>query len=138
MSRGCLEYCSPRDIALRFAEVVLEYSLLDKCRMARSGKYLSPVKEEGRPLLVLHFCAPHRTKEFDGDLEPRYLPPASLYRFTASCAFLADQCPAAVPCTLSAMMRFLIRSQSWGFVRIDICLNNRCCDHSLSIQTSLA
>jgi len=70
MSLGCRENCLPLLEAFRFALEVRLYSAELKCRIASVGKYLSPVKEEFLPLLVLHFCLPHFTKEFDFDLEP--------------------------------------------------------------------
>ena len=70
MSLGCRENCRPILEAFRFALEVLLYSSELKCRIASVGKYLSPVKEEFLPLLVLHFSLPHFTKEFDFDLEP--------------------------------------------------------------------
>jgi hypothetical protein len=81
MSLGCLEYCF---VDLRFTALVLEYSLLVRCAIALSGKYRSPVFDEGLPLLVLHLCLPHLTNELDRDFEPLYLPPAFLYIRTAS------------------------------------------------------
>jgi hypothetical protein len=52
--------------ALRFALVVLAYSLADNDLIAFSGKYRSPVAFEpcvdGLPLFVLHFC---RVQDFN-------------------------------------------------------------------------
>jgi len=67
--------------------------------MAFEGKYLSPVKEDGLPLFVLHFCLPHFTKEFERDFFPLYPPPELLYNCTANCALRADHSPLDVPCT---------------------------------------
>jgi hypothetical protein len=61
---GCLENCLPAFVALRFARVVAAYSADDKALIAFSGKYLSPVSEDGLPDFVRHFWEPQFFKLF--------------------------------------------------------------------------
>jgi len=55
MFLGWATNCLPAALPLRLALVVAAYSAALKALIAFSGKYLSPVLEEGLPDLVLHF-----------------------------------------------------------------------------------
>lgn len=59
---GCCTNCLPLFIPLRFAAVVAAYSAEDNALIAASGKYLSPVLEEGLPDLVRHLASPQDFK----------------------------------------------------------------------------
>jgi hypothetical protein len=52
---GCATNCLPAFLPARFALVVAAYSAGDKDLIAASGKYRSPVLEDGLPDLVRHF-----------------------------------------------------------------------------------
>jgi hypothetical protein len=56
MALGWATNCLPAFVPSRLALVVAAYSLEDKDLIAASGKYLSPVTDEGLPDLVLQFC----------------------------------------------------------------------------------
>jgi hypothetical protein len=60
---GCLTNCLPAAVPLRFALVVAAYSAALKDFIAASGKYLSPVSDDGLPDLVRHFCLPQSFKD---------------------------------------------------------------------------
>jgi hypothetical protein len=55
MALGCATNCFPAALPSRFAFVVAAYSAGDNDLIAASGKYLSPVFEEGFPDFVDHF-----------------------------------------------------------------------------------
>ena len=52
---GCATNCFPLALPSRFAFVVAAYSAGDKDLIAASGRYRSPVFDEGLPDLVRHF-----------------------------------------------------------------------------------
>ena len=58
MPFGCATNCLPDALPARFARVVAAYSAGLKDLIAASGKYRSPVLEEGFPDLVRHFWSP--------------------------------------------------------------------------------
>jgi len=64
MALGWATNCLPAFVPSRLALVVAAYSLADKDLIAASGKYLSPVTEEGLPDLVRHFWSPQSFKLF--------------------------------------------------------------------------
>jgi len=66
MLSGCFVNCLPAFVPLRFAAVVAAYSAEDKALIAASGKYLSPVTEDGLPDLVRHFWSPQAFKDVWG------------------------------------------------------------------------
>jgi len=55
MPLGCFTNCLPAALPARLARVVAEYSEGVKDLIAASGKYRSPVLEDGLPDLVRHF-----------------------------------------------------------------------------------
>ncbi len=61
---GCFTNCLPALVPSRFAFVVAAYSAELKDLIALSGKYLSPVSEDGLPDLVRHFCNVHSLSDF--------------------------------------------------------------------------
>ena len=66
MLLGCATNCLPLALPARFALVVAAYSEEDKDLMAASGKYLSPVFDEGFPDLVRHFWSLQFLREVCG------------------------------------------------------------------------
>ena len=64
--------------------------------MAFSGKYRSPVSEDGLPLFVRQFCWVHFEREVER-LGPSKEPPAFLYNETANCALRALHSPGSPP-----------------------------------------
>jgi len=63
---GCFTNCLPAALPTRFALVVAAYSAGDKDFIAASGKYRSPVLEEGFPDLVRHFWSPQSLRDCCG------------------------------------------------------------------------
>jgi hypothetical protein len=59
MPFGCFTNCLPFFVPSRFAFVVAAYSADVRLLMAFSGRYLSPVLEDGFPDFVRHFCFVH-------------------------------------------------------------------------------
>jgi hypothetical protein len=55
MFLGCDTNCFPAAFPARFAFVVAAYSAGLSALIAFSGRYLSPVFDDGFPLLVRHF-----------------------------------------------------------------------------------
>lgn len=111
------EYCWPRRMARRLERVTDAYSAGLSARMARSGKYRSPVTCDGRPERVRHRCRDHRVRLLRGDLGPRYRPPRDLYRRTASCALRALHSPDRVPATDSDLTSATTRCHSASLLR---------------------
>ena len=66
MPLGCATNCLPSALPLRLALVVAAYSAELKDLIAASGKYLSPVFDEGSPDLVRHFWSPQFFREVCG------------------------------------------------------------------------
>jgi len=66
MFLGCATNCFPAALPLRLALVVAAYSAGDKDLIAASGRYLSPVFDEGFPDLVRHFWSPQFLREVCG------------------------------------------------------------------------
>jgi len=66
MHLGCATNCLPAFLPARFARVVAAYSADDKDLIAASGRYLSPVFDEGFPDLVRHFWSPQFLREVCG------------------------------------------------------------------------
>jgi len=66
MFLGCATNCLPAALPARLALVVAAYSAGDKDLIAASGKYLSPVFDEGFPDLVRHFWSPQFLREVCG------------------------------------------------------------------------
>jgi hypothetical protein len=66
MPLGWATNCLPAALPLRFALVVAAYSAGDKDLIAASGRYLSPVFDEGFPDLVRHFWSPQFLREVCG------------------------------------------------------------------------
>ena len=66
MLLGWATNCFPAALPLRLALVVAAYSAGDKDLMAASGRYLSPVFDEGFPDLVRHFWSPQFLREVCG------------------------------------------------------------------------
>jgi len=56
MPFGCGTNCLPLALPARFARVVAAYSAGDKDLIAASGKYRSPVLDDGLPDLVVQRC----------------------------------------------------------------------------------
>jgi hypothetical protein len=55
---GCATVCLPAFVPSRFALVVAAYSAADNALIAFSGKYRSPVTDDGLPDLVRQFRLP--------------------------------------------------------------------------------
>ena len=66
MFLGCATNCLPAALPARLALVVAAYSEEDKDLIAASGKYRSPVFDEGFPDLVRHFWSPQFLREVCG------------------------------------------------------------------------
>jgi hypothetical protein len=66
MLLGCATNCLPAALPARLALVVAAYSAEDKDLIAASGKYRSPVFDEGFPDLVRHFWSPQFLREVCG------------------------------------------------------------------------
>jgi hypothetical protein len=64
MPLGWATNCLPAALPLRLALVVAAYSAALKALIAFSGKYRSPVLEEGLPDLVRHFWSPQSFRDF--------------------------------------------------------------------------
>ncbi len=90
MPLGWATNCLPAALPLRLARVVAAYSAGDKDLIAASGRYLSPVFDEGFPDLVRHFWSPQFLREACGAFNlcsPRQQPctswlPTELYGLT--------------------------------------------------------
>jgi hypothetical protein len=63
---GCATNCLPAALPARFALVVAAYSAGDRDFIAASGKYRSPVLDDGFPLLVRHFWSPQSLRDCCG------------------------------------------------------------------------
>jgi len=66
MLLGCFTNCFPAFVPSRFALVVAAYSADDNDFIAASGRYLSPVLDDGLPDFVRHFCALQSRKDCCG------------------------------------------------------------------------
>jgi len=79
MPLGCATNCLPLALPARFARVVAAYSAGLKDLIAASGKYRSPVLEEGFPDLVRHFWSPQFFRDCCGafNLDSPRLPPCT-------------------------------------------------------------
>ena len=79
MPLGCATNCLPLALPARFARVVAAYSAGLKDLIAASGKYRSPVLEEGFPDLVRHFWSPQFLRDCCGafNLDSPRLPPCT-------------------------------------------------------------
>jgi len=66
MPLGWATNCLPAALPLRLALVVAAYSAEDRDLIAASGRYLSPVFDEGFPDLVRHFWSPQFLREVCG------------------------------------------------------------------------
>jgi len=81
MLLGWATNCLPLAFPARFARVVAAYSAGDKDLIAASGKYRSPVLEDGLPDLVVQRCWVQSLSDCCGAFNP-YTP--RLYSCTAS------------------------------------------------------
>ena len=81
MRFGCLTNCLPAFFPARFARVVAAYSAGVSDLIAFSGKYLSPVLEDGLPDFVLHLAAVHAFRLCCGALSVIAVTPKSLKIF---------------------------------------------------------
>jgi len=63
---GWATNCLPDAVPLRLALEVAAYSAALKDLIAASGRYLSPVWDEGLPDLVRHFCFPQSLRDCCG------------------------------------------------------------------------
>jgi len=63
---GWATNCFPVAVPFLLALVVAAYSAELKDLMAASGRYLSPVSDDGLPLLVRHFCLPQSLRDCCG------------------------------------------------------------------------
>ena len=79
---GWATNCLPLALPARLAFVVAAYSAGDKDLMAASGKYLSPVLDEGFPDLVRHFWSPQFLREVCGafNLDSPRQPPCTSWQ----------------------------------------------------------
>jgi len=66
MPLGWATNCLPLAVPFLLALVVAAYSAELKDLIAASGKYLSPVCDDGLPLLVRHFCLPQSLSDCCG------------------------------------------------------------------------
>jgi len=66
MLLGCATNCLPAALPARLALVVAAYSEELSALIAASGRYLSPVFDEGFPDLVRHFWSPQFLREVCG------------------------------------------------------------------------
>ena len=66
MLLGWATNCLPAALPARLALVVAAYSAEDKDLIAASGRYRSPVLDEGFPDLVRHFWSPQFLREVCG------------------------------------------------------------------------
>ena len=66
MLLGWATNCLPAALPFRLALVVAAYSAGDKDLIAASGRYRSPVLDEGFPDLVRHFWSPQFLREVCG------------------------------------------------------------------------
>ena len=80
MLLGCATNCFPAALPTRLALVVAAYSEEDKDLIAASGKYRSPVFDEGFPDLVRHFWLPQFLREVCGAFN-LCIPRLQLYTF---------------------------------------------------------
>ena len=95
MLLGCATNCLPAVLPARFARVVAAYSAGDKDLIAASGKYRSPVFDEGFPDLVRHFWSPQFLREVCGAFNlcsPRLLP-CTFWQATALYVLTTDLPP---------------------------------------------
>jgi hypothetical protein len=63
---GCATNCFPVFLPARFARVVAAYSAGLRLLIAASGRYRSPVLDEGLPDLVRHFWSPQDLRDCCG------------------------------------------------------------------------
>ena len=77
MALGWATNCFPAALPARLALVVAAYSAGDNDFMAASGKYRSPVLEDGLPDLVRHFWSPQSLSDFCGAFMSVPVPAAS-------------------------------------------------------------
>ena len=95
MLLGCATNCLPAALPARLALVVAAYSAGDKDLIAASGKYRSPVFDEGFPDLVRHFWAVQFLREACGafNLCSPHLLLCTSWQAIVLCVLTTDQPP---------------------------------------------
>jgi len=111
MPLGCLTNCLPFALPARFAFVVAAYSAGLKALIAFSGKYRSPVFDDGLPLLVRHFWSPQFFSDCCGafNLCIPHLPLYTSWLLAALCGLTTalHRCHALLPLSLAPQSAYV-------------------------------